>query len=331
MPKTVRIPLSKLIIERHIEDDDRFTKLYGQLILGKIKVGLTRLPLSRIKTGFYVRRSGKNVHVSELREEHVPILERAIRSGYRPPLELYWSPLAPNGGAYVCADDEAALAAYAKLNFELVPCRVLKPEKVNQLEASIWIEQSGEHVSLAHAIAPAIKDYASVVGVNLPSFPTLISLLCEQCRRAQAAIVAFHRDNGPGIHYHQMLHAFLRRHERLLDSIGQMVALSRVEHAEALARVSDFFENARDKGKISPLGPSFHDLIYPPLSLVVHQSYDHLQQEASAFDDAIPDDLPWHVNQLGRWLDVVTAAIVLRIRNEVGMAIVTTPALDDTH
>lgn len=367
-PAIVPIPLSKLIVERPIEDDERFTRLYSQLILGKIKVGLTRIPISQITTGFYKRSGNQTVHFSEPKSENIPICERMIRGGSRHPLELYWSPLAPNGGAYVCADDEAFLAAYINLGFKIVPCRVLRPQKTQASEASLWTERRGEHVFLAHAVGPAIDGYASVAGLELPPFPDLIKLLSQASLAARNAVLSFHRDDGSGIHYHQMLYAFLKRHERLLDSINQLISLERIEHAEALARVSyeaflnfyidwlspeffgprlqllsairtaqsqgmtdaterldvlgnfaEFLENAKDKGRISPLGSSFHDLIYPPLSLVVHQSYSHLQNEASAFDDEVPDDFQWHVEQLGRWLDVLTAAIVARIGNDVGV------------
>jgi hypothetical protein len=368
MPQIVKIPIGTIIYDPPLESDHHYNKLYKNLVLGKIKVGLTRLPLKSLKTGFFIRRDGNTKHISELKHENISYVEKLICGGHRPALELYWSPLAPSGGGYVCPDDEVALAAYANLKFAMVPCRILKPIKVNSVEASVWIEKRGEHTAMAHVVAPVVGGYASIVGLELPPFKVLIAELIAKCATTRAAITAFHADGTGTIHYHQMLHAFLRRHEKLLDSIDRMIFLNRIEHAEALARVAyeaflnfyidwlspeffgprlqflsairtnqsqgartssedldvlgnftDLFENARQKGNISPLGPRFHNLIYPPLSLTVHQSYGNLENEASSFDDNEISDFASYATHLGRWMDVLTAAIVCRIQNEVGL------------
>lgn len=331
-------------------------------------MALTRLPISIIISGYCERQADETVISSDLNQEDIPFMERMIRGGSRPSLDLYWSPLAPGGGAYVCADDETALAAYSRLNFTSVPCRVLRPKKVEASEASIWLETHGERVRLKKAVAPILDTYKSFVGSGFPPFCDIVRILFEQCERTRSAIVAFHEDDGSGVHYHQMLHAVLRRHERALDSISRLVELGRTEHAEALTRVAyegflnfyvdwlspeffsrrlqllstvrsaqsngrrslddslgvltnfpEFLENTSDKARISPLGSFFHSSIYPPLSLVAHQSYVHLEDEASSFGDSDLSDSPGRVKQLGRWLDVLTAALVVRVRNDIGM------------
>jgi len=365
----VKVPKERLVIDPDLVKDKRLLRLYGQLRSRKIKVALTRLPISTIVSGYYDRQADSNIHISNLRSEYVPVVERAIRGGSRPCLDVYWTPLAPGGGAYVCADDETALAAYSRLNVSLVPCKILKPQKVHALEASIWVEARGELIAIAKAVPPTLHKYFSLVGVTLPPFRELVRLLIVTCKQTRASIVTFHEDDGSGVHYHQMLHALLRRHERILDSIARMVALGRAEHASALTRVAyeaflnfyvdwlspeffgprlqmlsavrvaqgrdeetpddilaeltnfiELFENTSDKARVSPLGSFFHRSIYPPLSLVAHQSYAYLEYEASDFHDADPVDLPSHVEQLGRWLDVLTAALSARIRNEVGIS-----------
>ena len=92
-----------------------------------------------------------------------------------------------------------------------------------------------------------------------------------------------------------------------------------------LANLVEFFENTSDKARVSPLGSSFHTLIYPWLSLVAHQSYGFLQYEASDFRDADFLDPRSDVGQLGRWLDILTAALLVRIRNDIGIATEVSP------
>lgn len=282
-------------------------------------------------------------------------------------LDVYWNPHVPSGGGYVCADHETPLAAYRSLGIKLVPCRVLRPKPTPAAEAALWIENRGKVAYLEKAVPPAIESYASFAGTMGIGFAELIPLLTSICTEARQAIVGFHQDAGLGVHYHQMLHAILRRHERALDSILRLVQLNRVEHAAALTRLAyeaflnfyidwlspeffgkrlqflamireaqnqdkslhknelkrlgnftEFLENTSDKARVSPLGTMFHDIVYPPLSLVVHQSYAHIEGEASEFleDDISEDGV--EVNQLGRWLSFLTAALVVRVQNEVG-------------
>jgi hypothetical protein len=217
---TVEIPTSKLSIPKDIKLNDTLVQLYLKLSRGEINLALTRLPTSSIISGYCERQADETVICSNLNREDVPFMERMIRGGSRPSLDLYWSPLAPGGGAYVCADDEAALAAYSRLNFTSVPCRVLRPKKIEASEASIWLETHGERVRLKKAVAPILDMYKSFVGSGFPPFCDLVRVLIDECERTRSAILAFHEGHAPGVHYHQMLHAVLRRHERALDSIS---------------------------------------------------------------------------------------------------------------
>ncbi|MBV8121604.1 MAG: hypothetical protein JO081_16890 [Alphaproteobacteria bacterium] len=86
-----------------------------------------------------------------------------------------------------------------------------------------------------------------------------------------------------------------------------------------LGNFPDVLENTSEKAQVSPLGCFFHSSIYPPLSLVAHQSYMHLEHEAVSFDDNDLSDISARVKQLGRWLDILTAALLVRVRNDVGL------------
>lgn len=367
LPRLVEIPTAQVVSDPEAGSDKRFIQLYKQLLLRKIDTARTRLPINSIYSGYYERDGNTVVRVSSLKPENVTVMERAIQSGLRPELVLYWSPFAPGGGAYVCSDDEAALAAYQNLNFGLVPCSILRPKLVDATEASIWLQNHGENVGVRQAIPPKLDSVPCFVHDGYIPFSRFIKFLLGHCQVTRKAIVAFHRDSLSGVHYHQMLHAFVRRHERLLDSIGGLVELRRPEHAEALARIAyeaflnfyidwlspqffgprlqflsiirtaqsegaetpkdslavlsnfvEFFESTNNKARISPLGPRFHNRIYPPLSLVVHQSYSHLEYEASDFNEIVTESED-RVSKIGRWLDLITASLVVRVRNEVGL------------
>ena len=69
-----------------------------------------------------------------------------------------------------------------------------------------------------------------------------------------------------------------------------------------LSNFVEFFEKASDKGLISPLGSYFHSAIYPPLSLVAHQSYVNLEQEALSFVECHDPTFDGRAKQLARYL-----------------------------
>lgn len=87
----------------------------------------------------------------------------------------------------------------------------------------------------------------------------------------------------------------------------------------SLDNFPDLLENTSEKARVSPLGSFFHSSIYPPLSLVAHQSYIHLESELSSFEETEATDCFGRLKQLGRWLDVLTAALVVRVRNDIGI------------
>ena len=364
----VDVPLIDIVSDINVEDDDPLLQLYRKLLDGEVKVGLTRMPIESVTTGSFKRTNGKVEHVSHLKVADIPLLEREIRSGGRPALDLYWNPHAPGGGGYVCADDEVVLAAYARLNFALVPCRILRPRKFASPEACIWIEQRGKHVGLARAFPPTVDKYALFAGNAVPPFRDLMGVLRERCRKTCTAIASFHRDVQSSVHYHQMLYTLVQRHERLLDSISYLAEIGRSEHASALIRVGyeaflnfyidwlspeffgprlqflsairslglrdsskanrelavlsnfpTFLERTSEKARISPLGSLYHNLVYPELSLVAHQSYRYLERDARGFGQKAEPEDSSVLEPLGRWLNVLTAALLIRVENDVGI------------
>lgn len=343
-------------------------RTYAALNRGEIKTALTRMPAASIISGFFLRDAfGATEHVSNFDADMVPFKVERIRCGFRDPLDLHWSPHAPDGGGYICPDDEVTLAAYRQLNIEFVPCRIIRPKPTPGAEAAIWIEKRGQYLGMARLVPPVIRAYQSIIGEELSDLPGALTRMTRLCSLSRASIKAFHEEpiRTAPIHYHQTLHAVVARHERALDSVMNLIQAGRREHALAIVRMayeaflnfyldwlspqffglrmqalaanrlaelgngsnsvdwkplSNFpglFENAAEKARLSPLGPIYHNHAYPMLSLVMHQSYFGIEEEACSFDDHKSPN-PVSDAQICRWLDLITAALLARVKNDVG-------------
>lgn len=368
-PEKISVPISKINVDPAFNFDQRFVRYIRDAELGKIDVALTRLSIEDIHSGFFVFENGAARHVSNLKTDHLDLVVKMIRGGRRPTIDIYWCPFAPNGGAYVCPDDEITLLAYKKLEIVLAPCRVFRPKRVAANEGAIWLRRAKELTKLTGLVAPNLTTYASFIGDDLSPTTEILNLLLSRCADLRAAIVSFHSDSDEQTHYHHMVHATVQRHERAIDSILRLLELRRIEHAETVARLAyeaflnfyidwlspeffgprlqllsavrtaqsqknrvlddslkvlsnfvEFFEKASDKGLISPLGSYFHSAIYPPLSLVAHQSYVNLEQEALSFVERHDPTFDGRAKQLARYLDVCTATLLTRIGNDVGFS-----------
>lgn len=367
-PETILVKIGDIKIDRTHPVNDRLVRVYVDIEKGKIDLAITRIRNSMIYSGYFTRGDDGSVEcVSDVQDEAVPNLEAAIRAGLRPTLDLHWNPHAPDGGGYACADDETVLAAYRKLQITFVPCRILRPKAKPAEEAAVWVKEKNGYITIAKSVPPAINSYASLLGDDSMDLKMAIEALAQGCEQVRHAVEKFHSDAGYDMHYHQMLSAVVRRHERALDSIFRLIELGRDEHAMGVFRMAyeaflnfyldwmspQFFgprmqllaalrgasgstekenasawqvlgnfpgllENTNDKARLSPLGPAFHKALYPPLSLVVHQSYWHLQEESVSFDEA-PSGSVLEKVQLIQYLDFLTAALLTRVGNEVGL------------
>lgn len=372
IPETISIRTSDIVVGP-FEHDPQFHDLYQRYRKGQLRTALTRIHASDISTGFYRYCEGRSEQVSNLDQKLVDAVMARIRRGARPILMVYWNPICPKPSKYVCADDEVALAAYLKLKIDLVPCLVLKPKDVVASEAAIWTQakfkKDEEEVRLLRSIAPKVDAFATLHFEGELSFVDLLEALISVCSQTRQRVREFH-SGAPITNYHHVLHATLRRHERILDSIGKLASLDRMEHAIALVRVAyeaflnfyvdwispaffgprlqflakvrrasifrgikpeshpdigvltnfvEFLSRVSDKARISPLGAEFHRRIYPSLSLVVHQSYESMEIEANDFLDESTQDLGDEIRHYGQCLNVITTALVKRVRNEVGI------------
>jgi hypothetical protein len=240
-PETKLLPISALQVDSAIEVDALYVELLKKAERAKLMIGLTRLSLIELTPGFFQRSAGRTEHISNLEELQaaVPGAAEKIRSGWRPSLDVYWSPLAPNGGGYVCPDDEVTFEAYRVLNIQAVPCRVLQPKVVSASEGVIWIEKTGQGIDLNREVAPACPQrYAGLRISSRASFGDSCSKMIGACRAIQSGVKRFHRQSlSSDPHYHQMLYAAVSRHIRLLETIQLLVEEDRIEHAGAIARL----------------------------------------------------------------------------------------------
>jgi hypothetical protein len=83
--------------------------------------------------------------------------------------------------------------------------------------------------------------------------------------------------------------------------------------------LSELCRNAAEKGRLSPLGDSMHADIYGALSPVVHQDFGVTHEYSDTLESGSPSkmdnqELTGHI----RVLDLVTAAMVSRITDDVG-------------
>lgn len=365
---TTKINIADIKIDENFIYDDGVAKAYKLLFEGKLKVSLTRFPESDIYSGIYHRlASGEIVHRTNMKPQKATLMERQIRGGHRPTVDLFWNAHCREGGGFICPDDENALEGYRRANVSLVPCRIIRPKKVAHSEGAIWLAARKNSARMDRLIAPEITGYASFLGTtesNIRETGAVLSTLCEQAR---SEIKAFHSEASSGVHYHQMLFAFVRRHELAIESVLDLLSKGRAEHALAVVRMAyeaflnfyldwlspeffgprlqllamlkevsvtgddaidsamdslenfpALFGNSAEKAKICPLGTLFHNAAYPALSLVVHQSYGNIEKYSSSFYDGEQTLRKEDELQLCRWLDFLTAAILIRVRNEVG-------------
>jgi len=89
----------------------------------------------------------------------------------------------------------------------------------------------------------------------------------------------------------------------------------------ALGGFDGIFQSTKRKANISPLGDMFHDITYPRLSSVVHQHYGHLERNTMDVGSEATPPEPEMVRILYRWIDVITASILIIVQNEVGKPI----------
>lgn len=238
---TTSVSVGELEVDTDFRHDVNFQSLYKNLLLGKIQCAYTRLPIDQITSGFY-QHSDKGIElVSNFRRLPTgaqKALLANIRRGNRPQILVYWNSMTPGNCKYVCPDDEHTLAAYRELNISMVPCTILRPTKQKLDEASIWMKQSGNIVTFSRAVSP-LEVPAEKLDLDFSSnFEVYVDFLIEKCGKLRTVIKQFHIGVSEDIHYHQMLYAFLLRHERGLETISLLASSGRVEHASVITRMS---------------------------------------------------------------------------------------------
>lgn len=108
-----------------------------------------------------------------------------------------------------------------------------------------------------------------------------------------------------------------RRREPASSETAEPEPLSEVVVA-ALAGLEPLFESVRQKARISPLGDTFYDIAYSWLSSFVHQDYGLTERDALDLATASPRDERFAHDAIRTWANVITAALLLYIEDDVG-------------
>lgn len=219
-------------------EDKLFTSLYTKLLTGKIDAGLTRLDERKIKIGFYEWSNDGPKHFEDEKAKFVPMMERAIRSGERPLLHIYWSPVNPLTSKFVCADDQATLAAYRKCGIRRVPCLVMAPKPNSIHESAILFRGVSGDENYRGYLKKTPKTFAAIVGGKTLTPIQSIDLMIERCQLVRGQVRAFHLECEERVHYHHTLHAAVRSHENTLMGIRILLEQGNASSAMALVRVA---------------------------------------------------------------------------------------------
>jgi hypothetical protein len=83
--------------------------------------------------------------------------------------------------------------------------------------------------------------------------------------------------------------------------------------------LANLCRNAAEKGRLSPLGSEMHERIYSGLSPIVHQDFGVAHEYGAALESGRPEKLGRkELLEIIRWLDIITAATIVRILDDVG-------------
>jgi len=215
----------KDIVTIDVEEDEIFSKKYIDFLTGKSNAYLTRISLSRIKPGFYKRHNNMWKYViDDINKEHLELMIREIRIGFRPTLHLYENLNENCPFDFVCSDDVVIYEAYKVLGIKQVPSILLGTKK--GLEESAFIskrfEDSGENRSYFIYSTVNINNnlYTSLLGPN-PDISTIegIAQLEIYFQKLKLNLKKFHLPGTFEIHYHEVMYSILIRIEEMLKSI----------------------------------------------------------------------------------------------------------------
>ena len=236
-PPSISLPINKLIVPFEFQTDPLHQKKIMRSMMGQAPVALTRLPLNWITEGYYVRRGKDSVWISEpgFQLGRAAIASR-IRGGYRPEIEVYWSPLSPKKHKYVSPDAEAIVLAYRDVGVKMVPARILDCQASKLKESAVLIYETGEREGFVKSIAVPRKNYTSLVRPSDLSPMANVERLISACLQMEGAITAFHQPCGD-ISYHETILTQVRRHRKILESIRLLLEHGRSDHSLALVRL----------------------------------------------------------------------------------------------
>lgn len=238
---TKKIPLDQIKTRGGIVTDQIFLNKYLSYLEGKLTIYATRIPLDRIKPGFWkLSNPGFEYICDSVPDEDVAMMESLIRLGDRSALYIYPNPNKSDPFDFVCPDDVAMYRAYASLGIRTPPVILIgKPESLN--ESCIGIRQYKctynpltSHmdgiVSVTHNTVP------SILGINRPDHSISLIRLIEAVETTKEKVKNFHRGGIVTLHYHHTLYSVLLRALETLKAIKLLFEHGLYLNAASLVR-----------------------------------------------------------------------------------------------
>ncbi|THF63290.1 DUF5677 domain-containing protein [Pseudothauera rhizosphaerae] len=221
---TKKIPLDQIVTKEGAVTDEIFLNKYLGYLKGKVTIYATRMPLSRIRPGFWrPSNPGFEYICDNVTDDDVRFMEDLIRLGDRSALHVYPNPNKADPFDFVCPDDVASYRAYESLGIRTPPVILIgKPESLD--ESGIGIRQYKctynpltSHmdgiVSVTHKMVP------SILGTNRPDHASALARLIETVQTTKEKVKNFHRGGVTTLHYHHTLYSVLLRAQETLEAI----------------------------------------------------------------------------------------------------------------
>lgn len=114
---------------------------------------------------------------------------------------------------------------------------MLRPIKNKSHEAMIIVSESGKKALYQSSVSGAKDKLPLRLSPDNIDLNLTVKTLKSECEKLCREIVNFHDKQSDELHYNQMMHSFLVRHCKGIDSVKIMVELNRVEHAEIIIRM----------------------------------------------------------------------------------------------
>ena len=228
MPKTSLVNISDICINKNLVEDELFTKKYTKYDSGEENAYMTRVSISKIKPGFYIRKTKRWKYViDKVSQKDVDNMTNEIRTGYKKALHIYKNQNDKCSYDYVCPDDVVIYKAYRQLKINKVPVIILG--NIKELEESALIAKgfliNDKYVQYIYSKKIKNQKFVSLLLGNEKDRNISLELnkLYEYINKLKTDYRIFHLSDNQEIHYHNIVFSILIRTLEFIKSIQLLV------------------------------------------------------------------------------------------------------------